>query len=199
VTRFKICGLTREEDVRAAVEAGAYAVGFVLEPSSPRCLTPIEAARLAALAEPYCVSVAVYGRASQFVESIGAAQAIEFPGPVPPRSIIAVRPRSTTTLEDVVAAAPACGAILLDAYSEHGFGGMGARVDWALAAEVVRASARPVILAGGLSPENVGEAIRRVRPYAVDVSSGVEVSPGIKDPALILEFAKAVREADANL
>jgi phosphoribosylanthranilate isomerase len=108
-------------------------------------------------------------------------------------SIVAVRPTEKTTVESVVAADPRCSAILLDAFSEHGFGGTGILIDWDFAAEVVRASTRPVILAGGLTPLNVAEAISRVRPYAVDVSSGVEISPGIKDHDAIEAFAEAVR------
>jgi phosphoribosylanthranilate isomerase len=193
VTRVKICGLTRLEDVVLAANLGADAVGFVLEATSPRCISVEEAERLASYAGPYCTTVAVYGRTSGRFPQLQAVQAVEFRSiPVAAR-IQAVRLKQDTTLEQVKAAGEGADAVILDAFSSKGYGGTGERVDWSRAAEIVCELSMPVILAGGLTPENVSEAIAVVQPYAVDVSSGVESAPGVKDAEKLRAFFQAVR------
>ncbi|MCH8273165.1 MAG: phosphoribosylanthranilate isomerase [Armatimonadetes bacterium] len=204
MTRVKICGLTRVADVEAAVEAGAHALGFVFEPASPRFVgaRPGAPAALGAV-PPLVASVAVFGRlpkarpsgalrcgAVQFTE--GSPAGDEWPL----MRIRAVRLHPGISVEEALGAEGS--ALLLDTYDPNVMGGTGMPLDWDLAAEIVRGSERRVILAGGLTPENVAEAVRRVRPYAVDVSSGVEESPGVKDHAKIRAFVEAVRSADSG-
>lgn len=200
MTRVKICGLTRLTDVEAAEELGADALGFVLEPSSPRCITSFDELRILAHSTgPYCTAVAVFGvMPAVLSEEIGvqAVQALAFSHTMPPYlKVRAVRVGETSHEVPLAALDPEDSAIVLDAHDTKSLGGTGKRIDWDLARAVVQASPKPVILAGGLTPDNVAEAIRTVRPYAVDVSSGVESSPGIKDPIKIRDFIQAVREA----
>lgn len=189
MTRVKICGLTRFEDAQCALEAGANALGFVLEPTSPRCL-PADSELLVRLSEfgPYVTRVAVFG---------------------PPRDVDLSRFDAVQSLGErvdgkrfvrvlrVVPGSPLgvdlgdCDAVLLDAFSSQQYGGTGERIDWGWAAEFVASSSTPVVLAGGLNPSNVADAIRIVRPYAVDVASGVESAPGIKDHDLVRAFIQA--------
>jgi phosphoribosylanthranilate isomerase len=194
VTRIKICGLRRPEDVELAVELGADAVGFVLEPSSPRCLDAQEAEELARLAAPFCTAVAVYGRARGPFPQMQAFQAVAFEDFPPGSRLLAVRMRPDSSVAEIVEQSLGVGALVLDAYSPTAYGGTGKTVDWERAAEVVRACQVPVVLAGGLTAENVAEAIATVRPYAVDVSSGVESEPGIKDHGKVRAFIQAARE-----
>lgn len=184
--RVKICGLTRAEDVEAALDAGADAVGFVLEPTSRRCVTMPQFDELARLAGPYCATVAVYGNAGPPYPRAQAYQAHGFSS-LPPGLKIMTHRLGTPPVGDV-------DAYHLD-YLEGGFGGSGKTIDWEAAAAFVRETRMPVILAGGLTPRNVAEAISIVHPYAVDVSSGVEGSPGVKDRAMIREFVQAAKGA----
>ncbi|MBX7135971.1 MAG: phosphoribosylanthranilate isomerase [Fimbriimonadaceae bacterium] len=204
MTRVKICGLTRFEDALCALEAGAHALGFVLEPTSPRCVAS-DAEVLRRLDEfgPYVSRVAVFGPAPAFdprsadfsppsdpgLQSVPrlAFDTIQSLGERIPNKRF-VRVLRVTTESSMNPDLGDCDAVLLDAYSPNQFGGTGERIDWGWAAEFVASCAKPVVLAGGLNPGNVAAAIRRVRPYAVDVASGVEVSPGIKDPDLIRSF-----------
>jgi phosphoribosylanthranilate isomerase len=195
VTRVKICGLTRIEDVELAASLGADALGFVLEPTSPRCISVQTAEALSAYAGPYCTTVAVYGRSQEQEPSLQAVQAVQFRALTQKTAIQAIRLREETTLADIVEASKHADAVLLDAYSSDAFGGTGKSLDWHRAAEIISSLTKPVILAGGLTPDNVAEAIERVRPYAVDVSSGVESSPGVKDPAMVRAFIEAARAA----
>lgn len=190
MTRVKICGLTRFEDAQCALEAGADALGFVLEPTSPRCL-PADSELLARLGEfgPYVTRVAVFGpprgvdlSGFDAVQSLGERVDGK-------RSVRVLRVAPGSPLEVDLGD---CDAVLLDAFSPQQYGGTGERIDWGWAAEFVAASPKPVVLAGGLNPSNVADAIRTVRPYAVDVASGVEAAPGIKDHKLIRAF---IREA----
>jgi len=206
-TRIKICGLTREEDVDAAVEAGADAVGFVLYDKSPRHL---ELPRLAALARrlpPFVTPVCLFVQASDD-EIDRALQAVphallqfhgDEPRPVcerPGRPYLrAVRMSADTDLIDLALGFPSAAGLLLDAHVE-GFGGGGKAFDWSLIPPNVPL---PVVLSGGLNPANVIDGVMRVRPLAVDVSSGVESAKGIKDAVLIRRFCDAVREADARI
>ena len=206
-TRIKICGLTRREDVDAAIEAGADALGFVFYAKSPRCVGIEQAAALARDLPPFVTPVGLFVNASPNAIA-QAAQAIpqlllQFHGDESPADCDAAqRPylraaRMTPQLDllDFAARYPDAQAILLDAHVE-GYGGGGKVFDWSL---IPRNVPRPVVLSGGLHAGNVIEGILQVRPWAVDVSSGVEAAKGIKDAEAIRRFCEAVREADARI
>ena len=204
-TRIKICGLTREADIDAALEAGADAVGFVLYDKSPRCVSLSRAAELASRLPAFVMPVGLFVNAS-VGEVSAAVQAIpqlllQFHGDETPREcrqhgrpfLRAARMGPGLDLLDFARQFAQAQAVLLDAHVE-GYGGGGKVFDWSLIPPNVP---RPVVLSGGLHAGNVIEGIRQVRPWAVDVSSGVESSKGIKDAAEIRRFCDAVREADA--
>jgi phosphoribosylanthranilate isomerase len=198
VTRIKICGLTRPQDAEWAIELGADAVGFVHEPSSPRFIGEGETKWIERLA-PFTPKVAVFGRVDRAVPQgvFDLVQGVEwevFPMPFPKR-IHVLRLRAGQKADDLVNQTVNASALLLDAFRDNAYGGTGHQVDWDLAAEIVQRAERPVILAGGLTPENVGDAVRRVRPYGVDVSSGIEASPGVKDLSKLRDFIQAAKEA----
>lgn len=191
MTRIKICGLRREEDAVAAIECGAHALGFVREPSSPRCVSDEDSEWIANL-PPVVLRVGVYGPYRAEPElPVHAIQSIDDWGP---GRIVALRLDSSTPPGSIKLGIAS--AIVLDARSDQGFGGTGERIDLDLAKAWVDALSIPVYLAGGLSHENVADAIRFVQPFGVDVSSGVESSPGIKDASKIESFCRAVRSTD---
>jgi phosphoribosylanthranilate isomerase len=195
VTRVKICGLTRREDAELAIEYGAHALGFIFQPNSKRFLPEVPS--WIAKLPPYVSRVAVYGNAPvAFTEEAfhaiqGVADSFSSAWSDSRQRIGAVRVRADDTVESVLAQAEGCDAVLLDAYQEGVYGGTGHVIDWSFAAAVVKASAIPVVLAGGLTPENVAEAISVVRPYAVDVCSGVEAEPGVKEAGKLKAFLEA--------
>jgi phosphoribosylanthranilate isomerase len=205
-TRIKICGLTREADVDAAVEAGADAIGFVLYPKSKRAVTPERVAELARRLPPFVTPVLLFVNAAP--AEIGRALAsvphalLQFHGDESPADcdapgrayLRAVRMREGVDLLDCARRFPRAQGLLLDAHVE-GYGGAGKAFDWSL---IPRDVGVPVVLSGGLNPANVTDGVLRVRPWAVDVSSGVESAPGIKDAALMRRFCQAVRDADAR-
>jgi len=203
-TRIKICGLTREEDVVAAVEAGADAIGLVFYPSSPRAVDFSRAAILARRIPPFVTTVGLFVNPEPlFVEEAlqrVPLQLLQFHGDETEEAcaryrrpwIKAVRMRPGMDLQVFSRQYPAASALLLDTFVE-GYGGGGKIFDWSLIPEGLN---RPVILSGGLDPGNVSEAVRRVRPWAVDVSSGVETAKGIKDKSLMTAFISGVRRAD---
>jgi phosphoribosylanthranilate isomerase len=206
-TRVKICGLTREADVAAAVEAGADAMGCVLSPRSPRHVTLERAAALAAGLPPFVTPVLLLVNAAP-ADVRAATEALpqaflQFHGDETPADceaprrpyLRAVRMAPGVDLLDWARRFESAAALLLDADVE-GYGGSGKRFDWSLIPPDVRS---PLVLSGGLSPASVIDGVLAVRPYAVDVSSGVEASKGIKDAALMRRFCEAVREADARL
>lgn len=205
-TRIKICGLTREEDVDAAVAAGADAIGFVFYPPSPRYVTPQRAAELARRLPPFIAAVGLFVNAepSALEATLDAVplHVLQFHGDESEADCQRYRrpylkaARVTADLDLVQCAArfPTAQALLLDAFVE-GYGGGGKTFDWSL---IPAQLPLPVVLSGGLEASNVGEAVRRVRPAAVDVSSGVEVAKGIKDAARIRAFIAAVRAAETN-
>jgi len=206
-TRIKICGLTREADVDAAVEAGVDAVGFVLYPHSPRAVTVERAATLAKRLPPFVTPVALCVNADTALIA-AATQAmpdllLQFHGdetPVDCRAagrpfLRAARIGPGFDLLDFAAQYTHAQGLLLDALVE-GYGGGGKVFDWSLIPSNVP---RPVVLSGGLHVGNVIEGIFQVRPSAVDVSSGVESAKGIKDAAAMRRFCEAVREADARI
>ena len=203
-TRVKICGLTRTEDVAAAVNAGADAIGFVFYPPSPRLLSIEQAAKLAVRVPPFITKVGLFVNESEqtvckIIESV-ALDLLQFHGKEDEAYcysfgrpyIKAARVRPGIDLVKFAHSYPSASGLLLDAYVD-GYGGAGETFDWSMIPENLPL---PVILSGGLSADNVTEAIRRVRPYAVDVSSGVESGKGIKDGAKIAAFMAAVKRAD---
>ena len=207
VTAVKICGITRHEDAQAAAHLGAQAVGFVFCAQSPRHIA-IERAREIALAlPPFVTTVGLFvNPAAGEVENVLKAvplSLLQFHGEEAPAFcggfgvpfIKAARVKPGLDLIQYARQYHAARGLLLDAYVDGTHGGTGTAFDWSL---IPSDRPLPVILSGGLNPENVGEAIRRVLPWAVDVSSGVETSPGIKDPRKIAAFIKEVRSADVR-
>jgi len=206
--QVKICGLRRPEDARAAVRAGADALGFNFWPGSKRYLPPAEAGRIVRELPPFVAAVGVFVNATReeiaaavLASGVGVAQlhgdeAPEACRDLPVRVVKAIRVGSEADVLGMAAFHDAgVGTFLLDAPSA-GYGGSGARFDWALAASAKRWGR--VILAGGLTPRNVAEAIRAVRPWGVDVASGVEVVPGVKDAELMGRFVAEARAALAG-
>lgn len=196
VTRVKICGLTTARDLDTAIEFGADAVGVILEPTSPRCVAG-DGELLAHVrrVHPFATTVAVFGRTVNWDLCTGFA-AVQAHGLLSAPAFKLLRAHALADDDNLSFLADGDpDAWLLDAAVPGAFGGTGKRVDWDLAAEVVRRSPRPVILAGGLNPDNVAEAIARVRPSAVDVSSGVESSPRGKDWGKVRAFIEAARSA----
>ncbi|HJU71577.1 MAG TPA: phosphoribosylanthranilate isomerase [Paucimonas sp.] len=216
-TRIKICGLTRAEDAQAAIAAGADAIGFVFYRKSPRYIAPDAAARLISVLPPFVTTVGLFVNASCDEVAEVVAQTpislLQFHGDetaeacdaaasaVNRRFLRAIRIRpdiSQSNLleceQDYRAASKLFAGLLLDTYAE-GYGGSGKVFDWSVIPEDL---AHRVVLSGGLSARNATEAVVRVRPYAVDVSSGVEIDKGIKDAARIRAFIDAVRLADAT-
>jgi len=203
-TRVKICGITRDADLRATAEAGADAFGLVFYPPSPRFLTLERARDLSRAAPAFLTSVALFVNASEEevkrVLEVVQPQVLQFHGEEPPEFCRAfgvpyVKACRVKTGVDLLEYwrpfSDACGW-LADAWVE-GYGGAGTGFDWSLVPAV---RAKPLVLSGGLNPENVGEAIRRVKPWGVDVSSGVESAKGAKDAEKIAAFVAEVRNAD---
>ncbi len=203
-TRIKICGLTRESDVVAAVAAGADAIGFVLYDKSPRHVSLSRAAQLAHLLPPFVTPVLLVVNASpdllqDAVSSVPHAL-LQFHGDETPAQcarvrrpyLRAARMAPGFNLLDFAQQYLHAQAILVDAHVE-GYGGGGQVFDWSL---LPRQLPRPMILSGGLHPGNVAQGVVQVRPWGVDVSSGVESAKGIKDAALMRQFCQAVRAAD---
>lgn len=203
-TRIKICGLTRECDVDAAVVAGADAIGFVFYPKSPRYVAPARAAELARRVPPFVTLVALFANAAESevarVLDEVPVDLLQFHGDESEAAcriwrrpyMKAARVRPGMDLLQYAADFSSARALLLDAFVE-GYGGGGQTFDWSL---IPPDLPLPLVLSGGLNAANVGEAVRRLRPPAVDVSSGVEAEKGIKDSARIAAFVAAVRAAD---
>ena len=206
-TRIKICGLTREADIDAAVAAGADAIGLVLYDKSPRHVSVERAAELARRLPAFVTPVGLFVNASPgFITQAVLAipqLVLQFHGDETPAEchaacrpyLRAARMAPGLDLLDFATQYPDAQAILLDAHVE-GYGGGGKVFDWSLIPPNVP---RPVVLSGGLHAGNVTDGILQVRPWAVDVSSGVEAAKGIKDAAAIRRFCEAVREADARI
>lgn len=214
-TRIKICGLTRPEDVQAVVSAGADAIGLVFYPGSPRYVSPAHAAALARTLPPFVQTVGLFVDAAEAELAEVLAQVplnlLQFHGNETPERchalaqlarrpfLRAFRVKSDTGAADLLecenryrTASPWFCGLLLDTYVEE-FGGSGKVFDWSV---IPKDLAPRVVLSGGLSVQNATGAVSRVRPYAVDISSGVEASKGIKDAAKIRAFIEAVRLAD---
>lgn len=216
-TRIKLCGLTREQDVQAAVSAGADAIGLVFYESSPRHVTPERAAQLLSNLPSFISAVGLFVNASpdqvQAVTEQAPITALQFHGDETPEQcaemaarvrrpfLRALRVKPEMNVGDLLEyaecyrrASPLFSGLLLDTWVE-GYGGSGKVFDWSI---VPKEIAHQVVLSGGLTVQNVTEAIHRVRPYAVDVSSGIEQGKGIKDAARMQAFVNAVRAAESN-
>ncbi|WMN19879.1 MULTISPECIES: phosphoribosylanthranilate isomerase [Pseudomonas] len=206
--RSKICGITRIEDALAAVEAGADAIGLVFYAKSPRAVNVQQARAIIAALPPFVTTVGLFVNASrcelgeildavpldllQFHGDESAAACEGYHRPY----IKALRVKAGDDIAAACQAYPGASGILLDTYVEGVPGGTGEAFDWSL---VPQGLSKPIILAGGLSADNVALAIAQVRPYAVDVSGGVEQSKGIKDPARIQAFMQAVRRSSESM
>lgn len=202
--RVKVCGLTRVEDVFAAAQAGADAVGMVFYPPSPRYIGIAQARRLRQAVPPFVSTVALFvnAPAGDVMRVLDAVRPdlLQFHGEETPQYcrsfgvpyIKACRVRPGVDLLEYLRAFPDAAGWMADAYVDA-YGGTGTTFDWALVPAVLD---RPLILSGGLTKDNVAEAIGRVRPWAVDVSSGVEIAKGIKDAARISAFISEVQHAD---
>lgn len=200
--RVKICGITNTDDLQAAVRYGAHAVGFVLEPSSPRYVGDCgDLLDLLRSVPPYVARVAVYAQLPEddehIWEEVDAVQYVQVSGtvhlPARVQRVQAVRLRTEEDVKSALALQSEVDALLVDAYHPHKMGGTGEQADWRLARLLREEAKIPVILAGGLTPDNVRNAIQQVMPYAVDVSSGVESAPGKKDHQKVKEFIANVQ------
>lgn len=217
-TRIKICGLTRSDDVAAVVASGADAIGFVFYPPSPRYVTPAQAAALIAAVPPFVTTVALFVNAGteqvRSVVAVAPVSQLQFHGDETPdacaeaaaavnRPFLRVfRVRPDTSAADLLEyeqryrlASPLFAGLLLDTFVDA-YGGAGKVFDWSLIPEEL---APRVVLSGGLSVHNATDAVVSVRPYAVDISSGVEAGKGIKDARKIAAFVAAVRAADTTI
>lgn len=202
--KIKICGITNARDAAAAAEAGADALGFVLWEGSKRYVSVETAAKIAPLLPPHVIRVGVFVDAPEelvyrAVRECGL-NVLQFHGNETPEyctqfglmSMKAIRVKDEEAIE--LSRKYTTEALLLDAWSPAGQGGTGEMFDWDLAVEIRRLG-RTVFLAGGLTAENVAEAIRKVSPFGIDVSSGVESAPGRKDHRKIQAFIQAARDA----
>lgn len=202
MTRIKICGITRVQDVQAVAHSGADALGLVFYAKSPRHVSIEQAQQLAATTPPFITLVGLFvnpeAEAVREVLRQVPLDVLQFHGEEEPEFcaqfgrpyLKAVRVKAGVDLVQCAARYASAQGLLLDAYVEGTHGGTGEPFDWAL---IPHDLPLPVILSGGLHADNVADAIRQVRPYAVDVSSGVEASKGIKDAAKVAAFIKAVR------
>ncbi|MHB1291256.1 MAG: phosphoribosylanthranilate isomerase [Sulfuricella sp.] len=203
MTRIKICGITRSEDALVCAQAGVDAIGLVFYPSSPRHVAAAQAAAIARALPPFVTTVGLF--VNPAVEQVEAVlnevhlDVLQFHGDEPPEFcagfgvpyLKAIRVKAGVDLVQCAIRYREAQGLLLDAYVEGTPGGTGQSFDWEL---IPAGLPLPVILSGGLEPANVADAIRRVRPWAVDVSSGVEASKGIKDAAKIVAFIERVRK-----
>ena len=199
--RVKICGITNIEDALMAVEAGADALGFVFFKDSPRCITPENAAAVIRRLPPFVQTVGLFvnedldvvnataDRCGLDLVQLHGEESPEYCAAVKRRIIKAFRVKDAASVDGITSYPVA--ACLLDAWSPAAHGGTGTTFNWEIAARA--AASHCIILAGGLTPENVAEAIAVVKPYAVDVSSGVESAPGRKDASLVQSFISAVK------
>lgn len=204
-TAVKICGITRVEDALAAARSGAHALGFVFYRASPRYVTPQQAGDIIRALPPFVTAVGLFvdAPAAEVRDTLAHAPVnlLQFHGAEPPEYcrqfglpyMKAVRVRAGVDLLQYALDYHDAKALLLDAFVDGTHGGTGATFDWDL---VPQGLPLPVVLSGGLDANNVTDAIRKVRPWAVDVASGVEAVKGIKDAAKIAAFMSGVRNAD---
>lgn len=213
--KVKICGITTLDDALAAMEAGADLIGFNFYPISPRYIDPHDCAHIRSALQdrgPAVTSVGVFVNASpllilSILESCGLDYA-QLSGDEPPeyleelgeKSLKAIRPASPADLAQITSLYPprkTAPAWLMDAQEPGKYGGTGKRADWSLARQLARQ--HPLLLAGGLDPSNVARAVQMVHPWGVDVASGVEISPGRKDPKKMIDFVRAARVVEEEV
>ena len=206
-TRIKICGLREPEHARIAADAGADAIGLVFYGPSPRFVEVAQARRVADALPPYVMAVGLFVNASEAeIRDVLAhvrLDLLQFQGDEAPEFcdrvgmpyVRAVRMEAGTDLIEYAHRFSRAKALLLDAHVPGTPGGTGTMFDWG---RIPRDVAKPLILSGGLTIDNVGRAVREVQPWAVDVSSGVEAGRGTKDPAKIVEFIRSVQREDAT-
>ncbi|MBS8239045.1 phosphoribosylanthranilate isomerase [Marinobacter lipolyticus] len=204
-TRVKICGITRPEDARAAAEAGADALGFVFYEPSPRYVSPRDAAALVAVTPCFVGATALFVNPERdWVEEVIATvpldllqfhgdETADFCASFGKRWIKAVRVRQAGDIEKAFEQYRGASGLLVDAWDPERYGGTGKSFNWAL---IPAERPMPLILAGGLASDNVASAVEQVRPWAVDVSGGVERSKGVKDRAKISDFINEVHRVD---
>lgn len=203
MTRVKICGITNRDDALAAAHYGADALGFIAVPGVPRFLTP-DVCHAISDALPLFVKRVVIVHRPEDAEDYPADYVQHYADALDTarvrrgahERIRAFRVQGEDTLREIAAYPDAVGAALLDAYHKDALGGSGETFNWELAREAKRLTDKPIILAGGLTPDNIHDALDAVQPYAVDVSSGVETAPGVKDHAKVKAFIRAVRAWD---
>jgi phosphoribosylanthranilate isomerase len=208
--KVKVCGITNAEDASAAVEAGADALGFIFYEQSPRYVVPAVASRIIAELPPLVLPVGVFvneGMATvrSIMDTCGLAMA-QLHGDEsasycrelsrPAMKALRLKDRGSLLALAEYQGRGGVRGFVLDSFSEIAYGGTGQVTDWTLAAEVAKST--PILLAGGLTPDNVAQAVRTVRPYGVDVSSGVESAPGKKEHAKLRAFVEAVRVVSAS-
>ncbi len=208
--RIKICGITRLEDAQAAVDLGVDALGFVFWPQSPRFIAPERAAAIIRRLPPFVTAVGLFvdpADADVAAALDAGCDLLQFHGDESPGQCVeqsarhhrpwikALRVNAATDLRAAAQRYVGARALLLDTFVDGVPGGTGSRFDWTL---IPRDLALPVVLAGGLTPANVGDAIRMVRPFAVDVSGGVEAAKGIKDRARMAAFIEGARRVSAE-
>jgi phosphoribosylanthranilate isomerase len=203
-TKIKICGLTSVADAVATAEAGADMIGLMFYEKSPRHISLAMAAEIARAVSPFVLKVGVFVNPEEALVSRAIAECglsvLQFHGDEPSEfctqfslmSLKAIRVQNAESLNALENFQT--DAFLLDAHSKSGLGGTGEKFNWDLALAAQKFG-RPIFLAGGLTPENVADAVKQVRPFAVDVSSGVESAPGKKDAAKVRAFIQAVRAA----
>jgi phosphoribosylanthranilate isomerase len=210
-TRIKICGITRPEDARLVVELGADAIGLVFYPPSPRHVTVEQALNVIAVVPPFVSIVGLFvdcdrDELKRILQQV-PIDLLQFHGDESPKDcegynrpfIKAIRMRDEVDLQEEANRFSSATGLLLDSYQAGVPGGTGESFDWARVTEARdRGLSKPIILAGGLTPTNVGEAIAVTTPYAVDVSGGVESAKGIKDSDKMSAFIEAVRAADES-
>jgi phosphoribosylanthranilate isomerase len=193
--RVKICGITNVQDAHRALDYGADALGFVFYAKSPRCVSPVMARRIISTLPPFVTTVGLFVNETidqvRYVRRESGIDLLQLHGDESPETVSALGPDVIKAIRvkdlDSVTGLDIYNvrAFLLDAHSDAAYGGTGLKFDWELVKNVDGA---PVVLAGGLKPDNVAEAIRLTNPYGVDVSSGVEASPGKKDPVKLKAF-----------
>jgi len=202
--RFKICGITNLEDALLAIRAGAYAIGFIFVKHSPRYIEPKDAKEIISLIPPFIQTVGVFVdedelKIKEIAEFCGLDM-IQFHGgedpdfckKFMPKSIKAIRVKDRKSVELIKSYKGCVRAILLDTYKKEKAGGTGETFDWNLALEAKRFGI-PIILSGGIGPENVKEAVSLVKPYALDINSKVETNPGKKSAILIERFKEELQ------
>jgi phosphoribosylanthranilate isomerase len=202
VVLVKICGITRAEDAAAAVECGAGALGFVFWPGSPRCIDPYRARAIAATLPPFVTAVGVFvNQPAEYVTHVAALVrlgAVQLHGDETVADAAGIASpviKAVTVADPQLSVWPSRTLLLVDVHDPEKRGGTGRTVDWSAAAAI--AAQRRILLAGGLTPENVGGAIAFVRPFGIDVSSGVETSPGVKDHRRLRALFEAVNGTSA--